>query len=120
MALKVISPLAPLHNGSMVCVAIVKALGSLIVKIVNAVQPLPSVAITVYVPAAELYGEEAVVPFTVYVNDSVPPEALKFKIPSLPLQRASVTLAVNTTCVGSVTVTIDCALHPFISVAVIV
>ena len=83
-----------------------KAEGSLIVNTDSAVHPLPSVATIVYVPGAELYVEEAVVPFTVYVNVSVPPEALKFKKPSFPLQSASVAVAVKTIGVGAVTVTI--------------
>ena len=99
------------------------AVGSVMVTVSVSSQPLASVTVTVYVPAARL---DAVAPVALfdhaYEYGAVPPEPLAVADPSLdPLQLALVGVPVlATTAVGSVIVTLAVAVHPLSSVAVTV
>jgi len=121
----VADPLAPPKHETFVGVPIdaTKAVGCVMVVVSVSVQPLASVIVTVYVPAANPELIAAVPPLLhAYVYAVVPPEAEAVADPSdAPLQLTLVGVpmaAVNT--VGCVIVTVSVSVQPFASVTVTV
>ena len=76
-------PFWPLHIGlELVAVTLIEEVIAVITTCFELVQPLASVANTVYVPAIiTLYGEVAATSFTLYVITPIPPVALNTKLP---------------------------------------
>ena len=123
VALAVADPsVAPLQLAFVPEILALTDVGSSIVTLSVSLQPLASVAVTVYVPAAKPVIV-APVPLLLqtYVIVPVPPVALAGADPSVaPLQLASVPAILALTAVGSSIVTLSVSVQPLASVAVTV
>jgi hypothetical protein len=91
------------------------ALGSSMTAVSSAIQPLESVTVTVYDPGitVECVGFGGNPPVQLYVSGAFPPVTVVDKVPSaIPLQLASVPVAVTDIKTGSVTCTESAAEQP--------
>ena len=99
----------------------VNAVGCVTVVVAVRVQPLASVTVQVYVPAASDDAVDPVPPDGAheYVYGDTPPPAVTVALPVLPpLHNTGVDVALAVSNGGCVMVTVAMAVHPFASVTV--
>jgi hypothetical protein len=117
-------PIPPLHNAAISVDATTMAAGAVMVAVAVVVQPLASVTVTLYVPAAKAFGSStsAAELSQSNVNGAVPPDTVRLILPLLtPAQVAFVATAVaDSATAGSVIVTVAMLIHNFASVIVTV
>jgi hypothetical protein len=117
-------PIPPLHNAAISVDATTMAAGAVMVAVAVVVQPLASVTVTLYVPAAKAFGSStsAAELSQSNVNGAVPPDTVRLILPLLtPAQVAFVATAVaDSATAGSVIVTVAVLVQFLASVTVTV